>query len=152
MKVNIVNQNFESDYVKNLLKLRGVEDVDEYLNPTAASLLDFNLLDYNNEKYFIKESRVIELKDNLNIYYYNMQFVETNSNEVRIEFIKPKYCSDELIYDGNNIYVNRSEHEFMNSVRFAIDAFNDKYVFDNTDTRILIYANIDNIKKINKEW
>ena len=113
---------------------------------------DFNLLDYNNEKYFIKESRVIELKDNLNIYYYNMQFVETNSDEVRIEFIKPKYCSDELIYDGNNIYVNRSEHEFMNSVRFAIDAFNDKYVFDNTDTRILIYANIDNIKKINKEW
>ena len=49
MKVNIVNQNFESDYVKNLLKLRGVEDVDEYLNPTAASLLDFNLLDYIKE-------------------------------------------------------------------------------------------------------
>lgn len=38
MKINLVNENFTSNYVENLLKSRGVEDIDEYFHPTAKNL------------------------------------------------------------------------------------------------------------------
>lgn len=92
VKVNIVNQNFESDYVKNLLKLRGVEDVDEYLNPTAASLLDFNLLDY------IKEGRKL------------LQFVLNKENSkilIVVDCDVDGYTSAAIIYN----YIHTIEPE-----------------------------------------
>ncbi len=115
-----------------------------------VGLKDFNLLDYNNEEYYIKEVKNVEVKDSLNIYYYNAQYIETDSDEIKIEFIKPKYSHSELYYDikNNNVYVSNDEHDFMNSIRFAIDVLNDKYVFNNTDTRVFIYTNAENIKKI----
>lgn len=38
MKCRLVNENFKSDYVNNLLKARGIKDIDMYLNPTAECL------------------------------------------------------------------------------------------------------------------
>lgn len=116
----------------------------------VVGIKDFNVLDYSNEKYYVKEIKNIELKNDLNIYYYNAHFVETNSNEVRIVLIKPKYSHNELYYDikNNNIYVNNQHSDFMNRIRFAIEVLNDKYVFDDVNTRILIYANPENISKI----
>lgn len=38
MKVNLVNENFSSNYVENLLKARGVENVHAFLNPTIEYL------------------------------------------------------------------------------------------------------------------
>ena len=111
---------------------------------------DYNILDYSNENYYLKEVKNIEIKEKLDIYYYNTQFVETDSDDIKIELIKPKYSNCELYYDtkNNNIYLYNSSHDFMNSVRFAIDALNNKYVFDNTNIRILVYANTNNINKI----
>ena len=38
MKCNLVNENFTSDYVNNLLKARGVTDIDAFMNPTEQYL------------------------------------------------------------------------------------------------------------------
>ena len=38
MKVNLINENFQEDYVNNLLRARGVEDLDAYLHPNAEYL------------------------------------------------------------------------------------------------------------------
>lgn len=38
MKCNLVNENFTSNYVENLLKARGVTDVDAFMNPTEKYL------------------------------------------------------------------------------------------------------------------
>ena len=38
MKCNLVNENFTNEYLVNLLKARGVEDIDAYMNPTADYL------------------------------------------------------------------------------------------------------------------
>ena len=38
MKINLVNENFESDYVANLLKARGIENVEDYLHPSSKNL------------------------------------------------------------------------------------------------------------------
>ena len=40
MKVTLVNENFKNDYLNNLLRARGVTDLDEFLNPTVKSLTD----------------------------------------------------------------------------------------------------------------
>ncbi len=110
----------------------------------------FNILDYNNEKYYSRETQNIDLKNNLTINYYNAQFVETNSKEIKVELIKPKYSQSELYYDAGSksIYVRYDDYDFMKTVRFVIDLINDKYVFDDIDVRVLIYANKENIEKI----
>lgn len=38
MKINLVNENFSENYVDNLLKARGVENVEDYLRPTEKYL------------------------------------------------------------------------------------------------------------------
>lgn len=38
MKINLVNENFSDNYVENLLKARGVENVEDYFNPTSKYL------------------------------------------------------------------------------------------------------------------
>lgn len=38
MKINLINDNFTSNYVENLLKARGVENVQDYFKPTAEYL------------------------------------------------------------------------------------------------------------------
>lgn len=45
MKTRLINENFKSDYLINLLKSRGVENIEEFLNPTAASLQSWRNLD-----------------------------------------------------------------------------------------------------------
>ena len=41
MKYELVNENFKKDYIVSLLAARGVEDVEEFLNPTEKSLQDY---------------------------------------------------------------------------------------------------------------
>ena len=38
MKINLINENFTNDYVANLLRARGVEDVEGYFHPRAEFL------------------------------------------------------------------------------------------------------------------
>ena len=40
MKVNLVNENFQSNYLKELLTTRGVTDIEKYLHPDASCLND----------------------------------------------------------------------------------------------------------------
>lgn len=45
MKTRLVNENFKSDYVNNLLRARGVKDTQTYQAPTADCLQDPNYLE-----------------------------------------------------------------------------------------------------------
>ena len=38
MRINLINENFKDDYVNNLLKARGVTDLDAYFNPNVKYL------------------------------------------------------------------------------------------------------------------
>ena len=40
MKTRLINENFKSDYTANLLRSRGVDDVEKYYEPTADALQD----------------------------------------------------------------------------------------------------------------
>ena len=45
MKVKLVNPQFQSNYLENLLEWRGIKDVNKFLQPTGEFLNDFHLLD-----------------------------------------------------------------------------------------------------------
>lgn len=45
MKVNLVNENFQQDYLQNLLAARGVKDIKEFLEPSIQQLNNPELLD-----------------------------------------------------------------------------------------------------------
>ena len=38
MKVKLINENFKTNYLENLLKSRGIKDVNEFLHPTISNL------------------------------------------------------------------------------------------------------------------
>lgn len=40
MKCRLVNDNFKKDYVNNLLRARGINDVERYYNPDSSCLQD----------------------------------------------------------------------------------------------------------------
>lgn len=49
MNYKLVNPNFKENYIEQLLKFKGIDNIDEYLNPTAAVLEDPELLDNIDE-------------------------------------------------------------------------------------------------------
>lgn len=56
MKVNLVNENFKENYRENLLKARGITDIEHYLNPTIDNLNDPFLLDNIQEGVLLLEA------------------------------------------------------------------------------------------------
>ena len=38
MKCNLVNENFSDNYIRNLMKSRGIDDFDDYVNPPPSAL------------------------------------------------------------------------------------------------------------------
>lgn len=49
MKINLINENFSSNYLANLLRARGVVNVEDFLQPTDKYLSDPQLLDNINQ-------------------------------------------------------------------------------------------------------
>ena len=49
MKVNLINENFSSNYLANLLRARGVVNVEDFLRPTDKYLSYPQLLDNINQ-------------------------------------------------------------------------------------------------------
>lgn len=38
MQCKLVNKNFRNNYLRNLMKARGIENLDEYANPPSSAL------------------------------------------------------------------------------------------------------------------
>ena len=49
MKVNLINENFSSNYLANLLRARGVVNVEDFLQPTDKYLSNPQFLDNINQ-------------------------------------------------------------------------------------------------------
>ena len=62
MKVNLVNENFQQDYLQNLLAARGVKDIKEFLQPSVSVLNEPTNLDNMREGALLLDS-VLKKKD-----------------------------------------------------------------------------------------
>ena len=57
MKIKLINEPITSDYGRNLLRARGVEDIDKFLNPDESCLQDWRDLD--NINYGVEAIRTV---------------------------------------------------------------------------------------------
>ena len=64
MKINLVNPDIRDNYLINLLHARGVEDIEEFLNPTSASLQSWRDLENIREGLNLLR-KTIETKGNI---------------------------------------------------------------------------------------
>ena len=60
MKVNLVNENFQSDYLKSLLTARGVTNIEKYINPTQECLIEPSNLNNIERGYRLFETTLIK--------------------------------------------------------------------------------------------
>lgn len=49
MKVNLINENFDYNYLANLLRARGVVNIEDFLQPTDKYLLNPQILNNINQ-------------------------------------------------------------------------------------------------------
>ena len=82
MKVNLVNENFHSDYLANLLHARGVVNVEDFLQPTDKYLLDPILLDNINQgALWLEETLNKENSKIMKAFESNGKSTQTTKNE-----------------------------------------------------------------------
>lgn len=60
MKVKLENENFQEDYVVNLLKARGVEDIEDFLHPDPAFIQSWKDLDNIMEGIALLDKKIKE--------------------------------------------------------------------------------------------
>lgn len=65
MNYNLINENFRKDYGENLLRARGVTDIERFMNPDSFCLQDSSDLDNINEAVSLLHWAVEEAKVNI---------------------------------------------------------------------------------------
>ena len=65
MNYNLINENFREDYGENLLRARGVTDIERFMNPDSFCLQDSSDLDNINEAVSLLHWAVEEAKVNI---------------------------------------------------------------------------------------
>lgn len=63
MKVNLINQNFKENYIKNLLEVKGINNLEQYLDPPNCVLQNPSDLDNIEEGYLLLEQTLKNNKE-----------------------------------------------------------------------------------------
>jgi hypothetical protein len=124
----------------------------------AIGAVNFDLVEYNDSmnKTVIKEH---EMVDSLIIYpsYDNeIEYIEEDIPNVKIEYKVNKYCDVEDQYNENTTSIHSwvSCQKPMKLVRETLKTINDDKIiyFNNIDESIVIHASSDNINRLKENW
>lgn len=104
----------------------------------------------------VKDEYVLEMKDNLMIaryfnYYHNIEYIEENRNDVKVEVEHSKYYVSNMNEEGGLIYIYNyvPDEEVLNMIRLFIKDFNHKKIVDyDSEQMIRVYASKENIDKM----
>ncbi len=128
--------------------------------------LDFNVIEMPKEMY-ITETKEINMQDNLFFISYdsNIKYIESNIDNIKIEYDIYKYCSinynniyyNDIYYNGiyYNGYAIWSEcHNYSKIIKDYLDKLNNKIILVNDEQikEIRIYANQENIRKLKNNY
>lgn len=102
----------------------------------------------------VKEEYIFEMKDNLMIarhynYYYNVEYVEEDREDVRVEVEHSKYYVSNFDEEGGFIYIYNyvPDAEVMNMIRVFIKDFNNKKIVNyDSEQSVKVYASKENIE------
>lgn len=112
--------------------------------------LSFNYNDYDESN--IKTEYIeIDMKDNLNIDYHNIEYIESSNNNIKIEYQISKYCDINYSYfNSNSIHFWANYKNPFNVSKELIKDLNNKKIYSlDCDFKIdKIYTNKENINKL----
>lgn len=119
------------------------------------SIPKFNLVNVDDKDYFVTDEMIYQMNDNMVIHdYYKLTYIETNSNDVKIE------CTHSKIYDvsfkENNysyISVERNIDNELNFIKTVIKDISNNKIVNYDDMSVIVYTSKQNIEKLkfNKE-
>ena len=127
---------------------------------TIISIKDFDYIDDTDSKYYIEEEKVIAMNDDLLFdhgyyeygyyYYQDIEYVETDSNDVRVVCKHSKQYICEINTYNNNVYahVYQNRTSLMQYLRQNIKDINNKKIIDYSSYKIIIYTSKENIEKL----
>lgn len=120
----------------------------------TTSLSNFEIINRNNEKYYTKEESTIKMSSDLVLLGYDINYIETNDKDVRIETKTNKYRK--MVIQKSNccntyrIKNEEKEKQPMKIMKEMIKDINNKIIIVYDDTEINVYTNKQNIEIIKK--
>ena len=118
----------------------------------VISIKDFNYIRDIQSNYYFDEVKTIPMEDNLVIdNFYNIEFIESNSNDLTVTCRHSKQYKFEINYDwDNHIYFSIYEDDtnLLKHLRENLQSFNNKIIVDHSEYKIYISTTKENIEKI----
>lgn len=172
MKCKLINENFRDNYFCNLLKSRGINNIEEYLNPTSISIQDPLFLDYihdglvlltdyinNNKKITIivdcdndgytsaaiMYNFIKDINENANVSYLLHEHKDHGLSDL-MDYIVEHYNNIDLIIQpdsGSNDYIYHEKLKDYNILCLVLD----HHIFDTKKSDNAIIINNTSSKK-----
>lgn len=114
----------------------------------ASGFKDFKIVNDYNPKYMATTKEEMNMSKDLVILDHssNVEYVESNNNNIKIEYKHFKSCKVETIKEEKSIYfVNDCDGTLIKDM---IDQINDKVFVDPSIYKVFIYTNKENIKTL----
>lgn len=119
----------------------------------CIGITNFNYIENSEINNEIEEVYNIEMRDNLSINSWrNIEYIETDSKEVKVVVKHSKYYNINMINDRGNIYFayTQDDTKIMEGIRQSIKDINNKEIKDYSSYTVYVYSSKSNLEKIEK--
>lgn len=120
----------------------------------TMSIKNFTYIDDINNENYIHEVTRYEMTDDLTFYtrYVTVDYVVQDRPDVKLELITTKYNDISISKEGNTIYFSYPDPSPFDLINGVINDINNYIVVDQDNVGIIIYANKDNIDKLESNY
>lgn len=116
---------------------------------TCLGILDFEYINENNNPNYIETTEIIKMRDDYYIeYMYNVEFIESSNDDLKIVFVHPDFYSVECIISNDSIWFNDYDVDGIKIINRVIDDFNDRKIMEYGYFKVKVYTNKENINKL----
>ena len=120
----------------------------------TMSIKNFTYIDDINNENYIHEVTRYDMTDDLTFYtrYVSVDYVVQDRPDVKLELITTKYNDINISKEGNTIYFSYPDPSPFDLINGVINDINNYVVVDQDNVGIIIYANKDNIDKLESNY
>ena len=118
---------------------------------STIGLTQFEVITNVDNDYYIQDEKTISMTDDLVIApYYHVDYMESDSNDIKIVYTHSKYYDVDITYEDNFIYFHLVSNydDLMEMSRVYINDINNRKIVDYSNAEIKVYTSKENIDKI----